>query len=154
MRFVLTSADFEMMPTGLRRDLLQYLLSPKPGAAEGITILKREQLLALIRNVSFGRRTRQLHDLVAALAYEKDSEAPTKEQLIAALGLANARQLQRNLAELSRLVKRVTGDRTAELARYSKATGSYVVLPVAREILRNLLNQLARSGEGEEPLWE
>ena len=55
---------------------------------------------------------------------------------------------------ITRLVDLVTHDPEAQLVSYSRTEGRYVVHPLTREILRDVLARLARSGKGEEPLWE
>ena len=167
MQVTLTASDLAAMPTALRQDLLAYLASrrkPAPGRAgprrgageggsfDGLAVLDRDQAVALVRNVSFGRERKGLHDLLDALAYEKDGAAPTPEHLARLLKLDGARHLRRYFNAIRRLLKGVTHD-VAPLMRYSRHTGSYLVHPVTRASLREVFAGLAKSGEGEEPPW-
>ena len=167
MRLTLTNADLLRMPSALRRDLLLFLASRQPGRVEavareavgaealsGLVVLDRQQALALVRNVSFGRRAKVLRRLLEALAYDKESDAPTSEQLEAMLGVKDMRTLHRHLAAVARLVELVTHDPAARLVQYSQAERRYVAHPTTRDVLREVFARLARSGKGEEPLWE
>ena len=156
------------MPTALRQDLLAYLAArrkraapgafmPRHAAAEsgvfdGLAVLNRDQAVALVRNVSFGRELKGLHDLLEALAYEKEGDAPKPEGLGRLLKLDDRRQLRRYLAALKRVLKQVTGD-IAPITRYSRRSGTYLVHPNTRGTLREVFAQVAQSGEGEEPPW-
>ncbi len=168
MQVILTASDLAAMPTALRQDLLRYLAarrksSPRrgaderPGAGEsapfeGLAVLDRDQASVLIRNVSFGRKLRGLHDLLEALAYQTDRDAPDPERLSRLLKLDDVRHLRRYFAAVRRLLKEVAKD-SAPLLRYSRRTGSYLVHPVTRASLREVFTGLAQSGEGEEPPW-
>jgi hypothetical protein len=168
MQVILTASDLTAMPAALREELLAYLATRRKTAAlsgarrrhatadngmfDGLAVLDRDQATALIRNVSFGRKLRGLHDLLEALSYEKDGDAPGREQLARLLTLDDARHLRRYFNAIERCVKPFTHD-TAPILRYSRRTGSYLVHPTTRASLREVFAQLARSGEGEEPLW-
>lgn len=168
MQLILTESDLAAMPSALRQDLLAYLTTRRkvlpPGAArrrradaesarfDGLAVLDRGQAIALVRSVSFGRPLKGLHDLLEAFAYEKDGEAPGLERLARLLKVDDPRHLRRYFAAIKRLLKQVTRD-AAPLARYSRRTGTYLVHPASRASLREVFAQLARSGEGEEPLW-
>lgn len=161
MQITLTDGDLKRMPAWLRRDFLLFLAladrtsrGVEPEPAEQLAILDRAQALALIRNVSFGGGERVSHDLLRALAYEKDDEAPTVNQLISQLDLKNEQQLRDVLNGLTRLVRLVTHDPAAQFARLSGPDRGFVVHPISRDILRNAFAILGRSGEQEEPLWE
>jgi hypothetical protein len=106
----------------------------------------------LLRNVSFGRKAKALHDLLEALAYSKDADAPEPAGLVRLLKLDDRRHLQRQFAAIRRLLRPVTNE-AAPLARYSRSRAAYIVHPATRASLRNVLADLARSGEGEEPPW-
>ena len=168
MQLTLTESDFAAMPTALRQDLLAYLATrrkatrpvgakPRRGDTEvagneSLAVIDRGQAIELVRNVSFGRKLKGLHDLLEAFAYEKEADAPGQDRLARLLKLDDARHLRRYFAAIKRLLKRVTPD-AAPLARYSRRTGTYLVHPITRASLREVFVQLARSGEGEEPLW-
>jgi hypothetical protein len=168
MQVILTATDLAAMPTALRQDLLAYLATRRKGAApssarrqrgdsesatfDGLAVLDRGQAVALVRNVSFGRELRGLHQLLEALAYQADGEAPGPERLARLLKLDDRRHLRRYFDAIKRLLKQVTDD-TVPLARYSRRTGGYLVHPTTRASLREVFAQLAGSGEGEEPPW-
>lgn len=166
MQVTLTESDLAAMPTALRQELLAYLerrrkavpraagrrRGPAGHATIDLAVLDRDQAIALVRNVSFGHSLQGLHDLLKALSYEQDGDAPKPEQLARLLKVEDSRHLRRYFDAIKRLLKR-TMDDTAPLARYSRRTGTYLVDPLTRASLREVFIQLARSGEGEEPLW-
>jgi hypothetical protein len=168
MQVILTTSDLAAMPTALRQDLLAYLAArrkrgapgafkPRHAAAEsdvfdGLAVLNRDQAVALVRNVSFGHKLKGLHDLLEALAYEKEGDAPKPEGLARLLKLDDRQDLRRYLTALKRVLKQVTGD-IAPITRYSRRTGAYLVHPVTRASLCEVFAQLAQSGLGEEPPW-
>lgn len=167
MQMILTETDLAAMPTALRQSLLAYLeqcrkaVPPqaprKRGKAgrvtvDGLVVLDRDQAMTLVRGVSFGHAMHGLHDLLKALSYEQDRDAPRPEHLARLLKLGDPRQLRRYFAAIKRGLARTTDDR-APLARYSRGTGTYLLDPTTRASLRGVFTQLARPGEGEEPLW-
>jgi hypothetical protein len=168
MQVILTATDLATMPTALRQDLLAYLATRrKPAAPSGarrrradgesatfddLAMLDRSQAVALVRNVSFGRELKGLHDLLEALAHDTDGEAPGPERLARLLKLDDRRHLRRYFGAIKRLLKPVIHD-AVPLARYSRRTGTYLVHPITRASLREVFAQLARSGEGVEPPW-
>ena len=168
MQVTVTASDFAAMPTALRQDLLAYLASRrKPsvpgqigprreagegGTFDGLAVLDREQAIALVRNVSFGHKLKGLHDLLEALSYEKDADAPDFQRLAHLLKLDDVRRLRRYFGAIRRLLKQVTRD-VAPIMRYSRRTGTYLVHPITRANLRDVFSRLAQSGEGEEPPW-
>jgi hypothetical protein len=168
MQVILTATDLAAMPTALRQDLLAYLATRRKRTApsgarrrrgdgesatfDGLATLNRDQAVALVRNVSFGRELKGLHDLLEALAYDADGKAPGPERLAHLLKLDDRRHLRRYFEAIKRLLKPVIHD-AVPLARYSRRTGTYLVHPVTRASLREVFAQLARSGEGEEPPW-
>lgn len=168
MQLTLTASDLAAMPTALRQDLLAYVATrrkaPPPGKGrrrhgtadsanfDGLAVFDRGQAVALVRNVSFGRELKDLHELVEALSYEKDSDAPQPGHLVRLLKVEDTSHLRRYFALLKRLLKGATHD-AAPLMRYSRRTGTYQVHPITRASLREVFAQLASSGEGEEPPW-
>ena len=156
------------MPTTLRQDLLDFLATRrKPSASgptrrrpeagergvfDGLAVLDRDQATALVRNVSFGRKLKGLHDLLEALSYQKDADAPTPQQLAHLLKLGDVRHLRRYFAAIGRLLKQVTQD-AAPITRHSRRSGAYLVHPITRASLREVFAELAQTGEGEEPPW-
>jgi hypothetical protein len=168
MQLILTETDFAAMPAALREDLISYLTTLRNAAPSGIAkrertdavstnresfaILDRAQVVALVRDVSFGHQLKGLHDLLAELSYEKEADAPGPERLGRLLKIDDPRRLRRYFDAIKRLLKQVTGD-TAPLARYSPHTRTYMVHPLTRQSLREVFAQLERSGEDEEPPW-
>lgn len=164
MQVTVTAADLAAMPAGLRQELLDYLATrrkapfkrPRPSAGaprfEGLAVLDRGQAIALLRSVSFGRELKGLHDLLEALAYDKDADAPKLLGLMRMLQLDHRRGLQRYFAAIRRRLKSVTRG-GAPLLRYWRRGDAYLVHPATRASLREVLAQLAQSGEGEEPAW-
>lgn len=166
MQVILTASDLAAMPTALRQELVDYIATRRkagssgPGrhrAGEGaededLVVLDREQAITLIRNLSFGREQKSLHDLLEVLAYEKESDAPNTEQLARSLRLDDTRRLRRYFDAIKLLQGRL-GLGVAPLARYSRRSRAYLVHPITRATLREVFAQLAQSGEGEEPPW-
>ncbi|MFI4974946.1 MAG: hypothetical protein ACHP84_10440 [Caulobacterales bacterium] len=168
MQLTLTASDLAAMPTALRQDLLDYLTTrrralpasvprrPRHSAEtprfEGLAVLDRGQAIALLRSVSFGRELKGLHNLLEALAYGKELDAPEPASLLRLLKLDDRPQLRRYFAAIRRRLKSVTND-AAPLMRYSRRRAAYIVHPATRASLREVFAQLARSGEGEEPPW-
>ena len=167
MQLILTETDFAAMPPALRADLFSYLAMPGSVAPsgptrrrteaasvnfEGLAILDRDKIVALVRNVSFGHKLKGLHDLLAELSYENEADAPGPEHLRQLLKIEDPRHLRRYFEAIKRLLKQAADD-TASLARYSNRTRTYIVHPLTRQSLREVFAQLASSGEGEEPLW-
>ena len=164
MQVTLTASDLAAMPSALRQDLFAYLASRRKGgrarpstnggstAFEGLAVLDRARAIELVRNVSFGQELKGLHDVLEALAYQKDTDAPGPDRLVRLLKLKEPRQLQRYFTAIKQLLRRTTGD-TAPLARYSRRDRAYLVHPATRASLAQVFAQLARSGEGEEPPW-
>ncbi len=166
MQVTLTAADLEAMPTALRQDLFAYLATRRKGSPDsgkrrrgtgsekfaGLAVLDSGQAIGLVRNVSFGHKLKGMHDLLEVLSHERDGDAPKPERLVRLLKVDDPRHLRRYFNVLKRVLKPVTHD-TAPLARYSRATGTYLVHPITRASLREVFAQLARSSEGEEPPW-
>jgi hypothetical protein len=156
MQLTLSERDLELMPPELRRQLFLYLgqVPPSHERADGdATALDRSQVIALLRDVSFHPDGRALHPLLEKLAYLADDDAPSQERLATALPGEEAK-LASYLAVLDRLVPRAANQPQARLWRYDRNSHRYRAHPTTRQILRDVLATLARSGEGEEPLWE
>jgi hypothetical protein len=167
MQLILTASDLAAMPMALKQDLLAYIATRRegspPGASRrrreaeseklgGLAVLDSGQAIALIRTVSFGHKLKGLHDLLEALSYEEDGDAPRPDRLVQLLKLDDSGHLRRYFDAIKRLLKLVAHD-AAPLVRYSRHSGTYLVHPITRANLREVFAQLARSGEGEEPLW-
>jgi hypothetical protein len=168
MQVILTASDLAAMPATLRQELLAYIATRrKPSASsgarqrrgrgeggmfDGLAVLDRDQAISLVRSVSFGRKLRGLHDLLEALSYERDGDAPSPERLARVLKLDDKRHLRRYFGAVRRLLKQAARD-ILPMMRYSRRTGTYLVHPTTRARLREVFAQLARSGNGEEPPW-
>lgn len=168
MQLTLTASDLAAMPIALRQELLDYLATRRKTLAataprrprrsaeaagfEGLAVLNRDQVVALLRSVSFGRDLKGLHDLLEALAYDKDVDAPEPTSLVRLLKLDDRRQLSRYLAAIKRRLKSVTHD-AVPLLRYSRHSAAYVVHPATRASLREVFAQMTRPSGGEEPPW-
>lgn len=164
MQVILTASDLAAMPSALRQELLTYLAARRKGGGtrqaavgkeatfQGLAALDRPAAIALVRDVSFGHELKGLHELLEALSYEKEGDAPGPERLVHLLKLDEARQLRHYFNAVARLLKRTTGE-TAPLLRYSRHARTYLVHPTTRTSLREVFAGLAQSGEGEEPPW-
>jgi hypothetical protein len=159
MQVILTATDLAAMPTALRQDLLAYLATRRKSAApsgarrrradgesakfDDLAVLDRGQVVTLVRKVSFGRELKGLHDLLEALAYDTDREAPGPERLARLLKLDDRGHLRRYFEAIKRLLKPVIHD-AVPLARYSRRTGTYLVHPITRASLREHAGEPAR----------
>jgi hypothetical protein len=164
MRLVLTTADLDRMPRSLRRNLMSWLAlrqteagsaAEMAGAAaeSDAAALGWEQAVALVRNVSFGRRNRPVHDLLEALS-AAGTEGISGESLRTRLRLKDARQVRRLIDWATQLVQLVTHDERARLAQHSSDADVYSLHPITRENLHAIFARLGRSARGEAPLWE
>jgi hypothetical protein len=127
--------------------------SATPPGADGLTVLDRRQAIALVRNVSFGRRNRPVHDLLEALS-AAGTEGIAGESLRTRLRLKDARQVRRLIDWATQLVQLVTHDERARLAQHSSDADVYSLHPITRENLHAIFARLGRSARGEAPLWE
>lgn len=156
MQLTLSERDLELMPPELRRQLFLYLGQaqlPGEGADHEATPLDRSQVIALLRDVSFHPDGRALHALLEKFAYVEDSDAPSQERLAKAVSGEEA-TLRHHLAVLNRLTPRAVNQSQARLWRYHRDSHRYAAHPATRQMLREVLPTLARSGKDEEPLWE
>ncbi len=153
MQITLDDTDLERMPLALRRDLLRFLAlpehggavaapgePPKSGAAVSPLPLDRTLALELLREASFGAGG--------------EIDAAAGQALVRRLGLAGERQLRAYLGLLTRRLERATGDPSARLFTLRPEPRAYVVPAETRRVLAELLRELSRAGEHEEPLWE
>lgn len=156
MELVLTQADLDAMPIGLREQLFSYLggIGPvaehHPAEAEPLT---GEQATALLREVSFHHAGARLLVLLDRLAYADGARPPSRAQLIEALE-DEGEHLGRYLGSLNRMTAKVTGRPGARLCEHQKEAGTYTVPVATRKLLRTLLTMMKTSGKGEAPLWE
>ncbi len=156
MQLTLSERDLELMPLELRRQLFLYLgqLSPsQEGTGGEATPVDRLHLMALLRDVSFHPEGRALHSLLEKLAYLEDGDAPSQEQLARALP-GEETKLAHYMGILNRLAPRAANQPQTRLWSYDRNSRRYRAHPTTRRLLREVLSILARSGEGEEPLWE
>jgi len=156
MELVLTQADFDAMPIGLREQLFSYLGGTWPVAEHHLTEarpLGREQATALLREVSFHHDGARLLMLLRRLGYADSSRPPSRERLMEALG-SEGGNLGRHLGTLNRMAAKVTGHLGAKLCEHQKDADTYTVPTATRELLRELLTMMKASGKSEEPLWE
>ncbi len=156
MQLTLSERDLELMPPELRRQLFFYLGQaqvPGEGDDRAAAPLDRAQVVALLREASFHPDGHALHALLEKFAYAEDSDAPGQERLAKAISGDEAR-LRHHLAVLNRLTSRAAHQPHARLWRQDRDSHRYVAHPATRQILRDVLPTLARSGKNEEPLWE
>jgi hypothetical protein len=171
MQLTLTASDLAAMPTALRQELIDYLATRRKGVAkaparaqgrgsretsagpyEGLAVLDRSQAIALLRAVSFGAEERGVHDLIEALAYGEEAQAPGSAHLAQTLELEDSRHLQRLLAAIRRRLRSVTRD-VLPLVRYSRPSRTYIVHPRTRASLREVFAEMVRPEAGSEPPW-
>jgi len=168
MQLVLTASDLAAMPPMLRHELIDFMATRREArsrpsarqrrsgyaarAVESLAALDLGQATTLVRSVSFGRGAQTLHDLLRALAYANDADAPRLEELLRLLSLDDRRELGRRLAAISRRATAAT-HRSAPIARYLPSRAAYVVHPTTRASLRDVFADLKRPKVSEEPPW-
>jgi hypothetical protein len=156
MEILLTQADLDAMPSGLREQLFSYLGKTWPAGehqvAEAVS-LTREQAIALLREVSFHHAGAHLRVLLERLAYADAGRPPTRDRLTEILK-TQGEHLGLYLGFLNRITAKVTGRPGARLCDHQKDADIYTVPAATRALLRELLETLKSSGRGEEPLWE
>lgn len=156
MQLTLSERDLELMPLELRHQLFLYLGQaqlPGEAADNDATPLDRSQVIALLREVSFHPDGRALHALLEKFAYAEDSDAPGQERLVKAVS-GDEPKLRHHLAVLNRLTARAANQPHARLWRYHRDSRRYAAHLTTRQLIRDVLPTLARSGKDEEPLWE
>lgn len=149
----LTRADLDAMPPALRHQLLAYfegLTQPTAGAGAR---LDRQQVAALLREISFHKLGRALRALLDCLAYDDDADAPSRHKLAEALPASDRPQLGRYVATLNRLAAKAAKKPGVQLCCFQRRRGIYTADPATRRALRDLLPGIERAGENEEPLW-
>lgn len=150
----LTRADLEAMPEALRHQLLAFV-EERMGLTTGkATRLERDEVAALLREISFHESGRHLRLLLHALAYTNDADAPTRQRFLELLAKRDRAQLDRYITTLNRLAAKVVNAPTARLCCLQPGKGTYSADPRTRHHLRDLLPGIERAGENEEPLWE
>ena len=151
----LTRADLDAMPAGLRHQLLTYLETRMghPESEEAGSRLERQQVAALLRELSFHKAGRSLRALLDCLAYDNDADAPTRQKLAAALPASDRMHVVRYINMLNRLAAKAAKTPDAQIARIQSDNGVYTADRTTRRWLRELLPGIERAGENEEPLW-
>jgi hypothetical protein len=156
MELLLTQADFDAMPIGLREQLFSYLGGTWAVAEHHLTVaasLTREQATALLREVSFHHAGARLLLLLDRLAYADAARPPSRERLTEVLK-DEGEHLGRYLGSLNRMTAKVTGHPGARLCEHQKEADTYTVPEGTRKLLRELLAMMKASGKREEALWE
>ena len=160
MELTLTRADLDAMPPKLRHQLLLYLegrprlqVSPAAEYEPGASPLERQQVTALLRDISFHRLGIPLRALLDRLA-DDDGGPPTRQKLAAALPAGEQARLSRYIAVLNRLAAKVARQPGLRLCCFVRSKAAYAVHPTTRQWLRDLLPGIERAGQQEEPLWE
>ena len=157
MEIRLSDSDLAGMPATLRRDLLAYIEARDKEAATAKPAdagdLSRPELLALMRDISFHSRGGLLRAILHHLAHA-DAELCARRQLARSLPKAQRAQLGRYVAMLNRLAGKASQQGKATLCRLDRASDSFALYPATKNRLLALLNELERSGDREEPLWE
>jgi ATP-dependent Clp protease ATP-binding subunit ClpA len=92
--------------------------------------------------------------ILKAFARGKQVLGPSYAELGKSIGARNKRALDRDLDTLNQIVQKSTGAKAGRLWRHSASKRAYRVHPATRQVLRDVLEQLSRAGEHEEPLWE
>lgn len=166
MQIILFESDIRAMPQSLRDALFDFLLRGKSaplGAeigpqqavlAEGLAVLGRQQAIGLVREASFRPEGSALLAILKAFARGKQVLGPSYAELGKSTGARNKRALDRDLDTLNQIVQKSTGAKAGRLWRHSASKRAYRVHPATRQVLRDVLDQLSRAGEHEEPLWE
>lgn len=152
----LSRSDLAAMPADLRHRLLSYLESgdgTAPSTAKDVP-LDKQQVTALLREISFHRHGRALRALLDRLAHDDRTKPPGRRKLAEALPRAERPELGRYVALLNRLAVKASKRRSLRFCRFERAEDVYRVHPVTRRWLRELLPAIERAGQQEEPLWE
>jgi hypothetical protein len=156
MQLILSDEDLAHMSPELREQLFHYL--GQPGlSGESMehepTPLDLGQVMALLRDVSFHPDGNALRALVEKFAYAEDGQAPHREHLLKFIK-GDEKTLSHALSILNRLAARAAHQRHTRLWSFDRPAQQYRVHPTTRQVLKEALTILARSGKGEEPLWE
>jgi len=166
VQIVLFESDIQAMPQKLRDALLDFLLrgsaaplltqvSPQEAAlAEGLAVLQRPQAIELVREVSFRPEGNALLAILRAFARGKRVLGPSYNELGKSIGAGKKRLLARHLDTLNQIAQKAAGAKSGRLWRHSANDRAYRIHPETRQVLSEVLDQLSRAGEHEEPLWE
>jgi hypothetical protein len=166
VQIVLSESDIRAMPPSLRDALFDFLLwgktaplgaelGPQQAAlAEGLAVLGRRQVIELVREASFRPEGNALLAILKAFARGKQVLGPSYAELGKSSGVRNKRAFDRDLDTLNQIVQKSIGAKAGRLWRHSASKRAYRIHPATRQVLRDVLEQLSRAGEHEEPLWE
>ncbi len=166
IELTLTQSDLDAMPAELRHPLLYYYetrlrarrrrLERSREFRSKVTAspFDRQQVAALLRNISFHRLGRSLRRLLDRFS-EADNGTPlTRPRLAAALPVPERKQVGRYMAVLNRLATKAAKKPGIHFCRFSPSKGVYSIHPTTRQWLRDVLPGIERAGANEEPLWE
>lgn len=166
IELTLTQSDLDAMPAELRHPLLYYYetrlrsrrrrLEKSREFRSKVTAspFDRQQVAALLRNISFHRLGRSLRRLLDRLS-EADNGTPlTRPRLAAALPVPERKQVGRYMAVLNRLAIKAAKKPGIHFCRFIPSKGVYSIHPTTRQWLRDTLPGIERAGANEEPLWE
>lgn len=151
----LSRSDLDAMPSDLRRRLFAYL-EGLPRSAESDAVgsqFERQDVAALLRDISFHPRGRSLRAILDRLTYDNEANPPSRQKLGEALPSADRAQLGRYVAVLNRLAAKAAKKRNVQLCRFDRGKKVYTAHPATRRWLRELLPGIEHAGEQEEPLW-
>ncbi len=122
--------------------------------AEGLAVLGRQQAIELVREVSFRPEGNALLAILRVFARGKQVLGPSYADLGKSTGVRDKRVLDRDLDALNQIAEKSTGAKAGRLWRHAASKRAYRIHPATRQVLRDVLEQLSRAGEHEEPLWE
>jgi len=166
VQIILLESDIRAMPQKLRDALLDFLfrgnmapllatVSPHEAElAEGLAVLRRSQAIDLVREVSFRPEGNALLAILRAFTRGKKVLGPGYDELAKSIAARNKRSLDRHLDTLNQMVQKAVGTKAGTLWRHSASDRAYRIHPETRQVLGEVLEQLSRAGEHEEPLWE
>jgi len=166
IELTLTQSDLDAMPAELRHPLLYYFetrfrsrrrrleRSRESRSKAAASPFDRQQVVALLRNISFHRLGRSLRRLLDRLS-EADNGTPlTRSKLAAALPVRKREQVGWYMAVLNRLAAKAAKKPGIHFCRFVPSKGVYSIHPTTRQWLRDILPGIERAGANEEPLWE
>ncbi len=166
VELTLTRSDIDAMPPELRHPLLYYFetrfrsrrrrleRSRVAGSKAAASQFDRQQVVALLRSISFHRLGRSLRRLLDRLSEAGNGAPLTRSKLAAALPVRERKQVGRYMAVLNRLAAKAAKKPGIHFCRFIRSKGVYSIHPTTRQWLRDILPGIERAGANEEPLWE